>query len=39
MHFFHHAASIAALLALFAIGLFPNIVISNPNPAKQSYNL
>jgi len=25
-------ASIVALLTLFAIGLFPNIVLSNPNP-------
>lgn len=30
--FLSSAASIAALLALFAIGLFPNIVLSNPNP-------
>ncbi|MFA7290284.1 MAG: cytochrome d ubiquinol oxidase subunit II [Melioribacteraceae bacterium] len=30
--FLSSCASIAALLALFAIGLFPNIVISNPNP-------
>lgn len=29
--FLSSSASIAALLALFAIGLFPNIVISNPN--------
>ncbi|MDZ7767130.1 MAG: cytochrome d ubiquinol oxidase subunit II [Melioribacteraceae bacterium] len=32
MAFLSSAASIAALLALFAIGLFPNIVLSNPNP-------
>ena len=30
--FFSSAASIAALLLLFAIGIFPNIVFSNPNP-------
>ena len=30
--FFSSAASIAALLLLFAIGIFPNIVYSNPNP-------
>lgn len=30
--FLSSSASILALLALFAIGLFPNIVISNPNP-------
>ena len=30
--FFSSAASIAALLMLFAIGIFPNIVYSNPNP-------
>ncbi|MCZ7602540.1 MAG: cytochrome d ubiquinol oxidase subunit II [Melioribacteraceae bacterium] len=30
--FLSSAASIAALLALFALGLFPNIVLSNPNP-------
>lgn len=30
--FLSSCASIAFLLALFAIGLFPNIVISNPNP-------
>jgi cytochrome d ubiquinol oxidase subunit II len=29
--FLSSAASIAALMALFAIGLFPNIVISHPN--------
>ncbi|MGC8748545.1 MAG: cytochrome d ubiquinol oxidase subunit II [Candidatus Kapaibacteriota bacterium] len=30
--FISSCASIAALLALFAIGIFPNIVPSNPNP-------
>ncbi len=30
--FISSSASIAALLALFAIGLFPTIVLSNPNP-------
>ncbi|MCX7880576.1 MAG: cytochrome d ubiquinol oxidase subunit II [Ignavibacteria bacterium] len=30
--FISSCASIAALLALFAIGIFPNLVISNPNP-------
>lgn len=30
--FVSSCASIAALLALFAIGIFPNIVTSNPNP-------
>lgn len=30
--FLSSCASIAALLALFAIGIFPNIVPSNPNP-------
>ena len=30
--FISSAASIAALLLLFAIGIFPNIVFSNPNP-------
>ena len=30
--FFSSAASIAALLLLFAIGIFPNIVFSNSNP-------
>lgn len=30
--FLSSCASIAALLTLFAIGLFPNIVLSNPNP-------
>jgi cytochrome bd ubiquinol oxidase subunit II len=33
--FLSSCAAIAALLALFAIGLFPNIVISNPNPANS----
>lgn len=30
--FISSAASIAALLALFSVGIFPNIVLSNPNP-------
>lgn len=30
--FISSAAAIASLLALFAIGIFPNIVLSNPNP-------
>jgi len=30
--FFSSAASIAALLFIFAVGIFPNIVYSNPNP-------
>lgn len=30
--FISSSISIAALLALFAIGIFPNIVLSNPNP-------
>lgn len=30
--FISSAASIAALLLIFAIGIFPNIVYSNPNP-------
>ena len=30
--FLSSAASIASLLALFAVGIFPNIVLSNPNP-------
>lgn len=30
--FLSSSASILALLTLFAIGLFPNIVLSNPNP-------
>ena len=33
--FLSSCASIAALLALFAIGLFPNIVLSNPNPQNS----
>ena len=33
--FLSSAASIAALMALFAIGLFPNIVISSPNPENS----
>ncbi len=33
--FLSSASAIAALLALFAIGLFPNIVISNPNPENS----
>ena len=33
--FLSSSASIAALMALFAIGLFPNIVISNPNPENS----
>ncbi|MCL6493543.1 MAG: cytochrome d ubiquinol oxidase subunit II [Ignavibacterium sp.] len=32
MAFVSSAASIASLLALFAVGIFPNIVLSNPNP-------
>ncbi len=36
--FLSSSASIAALLALFAIGLFPNIVLSNPNP-ENSLNI
>jgi cytochrome d ubiquinol oxidase subunit II len=30
--FFSSAATIASLMALFAIGIFPNLVLSNPNP-------
>ncbi|HEY5125169.1 MAG TPA: cytochrome d ubiquinol oxidase subunit II [Ignavibacteria bacterium] len=30
--FFSSAASIALLMVLFAIGIFPNLVLSNPNP-------
>jgi cytochrome d ubiquinol oxidase subunit II len=30
--FLSSAASIAALLLIFAVGIFPNIVYSNPNP-------
>ncbi|MDP3582192.1 MAG: cytochrome d ubiquinol oxidase subunit II [Ignavibacteria bacterium] len=33
--FLSSSASIASLLALFAIGLFPNIVLSDPNPANS----
>ncbi len=33
--FLSSSASIAALMALFAIGLFPNIVISNPDPQNS----
>jgi len=33
--FLSSSASIAALMALFAIGLFPNIVMSNPNPENS----
>src|SRR3989339_300800 len=33
--FLSSCASIASLLALFAIGLFPNIVLSDPNPANS----
>jgi cytochrome bd ubiquinol oxidase subunit II len=33
--FLSSCASIVALLALFAIGLFPNIVLSNPNPQNS----
>jgi cytochrome d ubiquinol oxidase subunit II len=36
--FFSSAASIAALLLIFAIGIFPNIVYSNPNP-EYSLNI
>ncbi len=36
--FLSSCASIAALLAIFAIGLFPNIVLSNPNP-EYSLNI
>ena len=36
--FLSSCASIAALLALFAIGLFPNIVLSNPDP-QNSLNI
>lgn len=36
--FISSCASIAALLALFAIGIFPNIVPSNPNP-EYSLNI
>ena len=33
--FFSSSAAIVALMTLFAIGLFPNIVISNPNPENS----
>jgi cytochrome d ubiquinol oxidase subunit II len=33
--FFSSSAAIAALMGLFAIGLFPNLVISNPNPGNS----
>jgi len=36
--FISSAAAIAFLLALFAIGIFPNIVLSNPNP-EYSLNI
>jgi cytochrome d ubiquinol oxidase subunit II len=36
--FISSAAAIASLLALFAIGIFPNIVLSNPNP-EYSLNI
>ena len=36
--FLSSCASILALLALFAIGLFPNIVLSNPDP-QNSLNI
>lgn len=36
--FLSSCASILALLTLFAIGIFPNIVISNPNP-QNSINI
>jgi len=36
--FLSSCASIVALLALFAIGLFPDIVLSNPNP-EHSLNI
>ncbi|MFA6572266.1 MAG: cytochrome d ubiquinol oxidase subunit II [Bacteroidota bacterium] len=36
--FISSSLSIVALLALFAIGLFPNIILSNPNP-ENSLNL
>ncbi len=32
MAFMSSCASIAALLTLFAVGVFPNLVLSNPNP-------
>ena len=33
--FLSSSASIAALMAFFAIGLFPNIVMSNPDPQNS----
>lgn len=33
--FLSSCASIVALLTLFAVGLFPNIVLSNPNPENS----
>ena len=36
--FISSCASIAALLTIFAIGIFPNLVLSNPNP-EYSLNL
>ncbi|NWF50515.1 MAG: cytochrome d ubiquinol oxidase subunit II [Ignavibacteriaceae bacterium] len=36
--FFSSAAAIACLLALFAVGIFPNLVLSNPNP-EMSLNI
>lgn len=33
--FLSSCASIAALLTLFAIGIFPNIILSNPNPENS----
>jgi cytochrome d ubiquinol oxidase subunit II len=36
--FISSAAAIASLLALFSIGIFPNIVLSNPNP-EYSLNI
>jgi cytochrome d ubiquinol oxidase subunit II len=33
--FFSSCANIAALMGLFAIGIFPNLVLSNPDPANS----
>ena len=33
--FLSSAAAVAALLALFGLGIFPNLVISNPNPENS----
>ena len=33
--FFSSAAAIVSLMALFAIGLYPNMVLSNPDPAMS----